>query len=299
MFLCLYLKLYICIYIIMNTIVFGSSFSNIFISLESDKLKIMKFKGAMIKGLLDKNENYHIINETLKNNKYDNGIFVFGNPDCNFYFFKKKYIDNVDDIIIEKNILLNAAQYVKYVSNLKNITNKYICSVFPSNIISGDNFRKSIYTYGVLDEETSNIIIKKELKYSNRLYRVNNFNNVLEKECEKYNITFCNITKYLLNSKNKLSKIFRYPLNPYNVHLCFESVLIVYINKCFNFLIDNYKNVVEDIKIHNYNYIYESYIQYLKKNGIEKNKKIIINLKDLVNVDKIEKIIRKIDKPKN
>jgi ribosomal protein L20 len=57
--------------------------------------------------------------------------------------------------------------------------------------------------------------------------------------------------------------------------------------------------VVEDIKIHNYNYIYEKYIQYLKKNEIEKNKKIIVNLKDLVNVDKIEKIIRKIDKPKN
>jgi len=73
----------------------------------------------------------------------------------------------------------------------------------------------------------------------------------------------------------------------------------VYINKCFRFLIDNYKNVVEDIKIHNYNYIYEKYIQYLKKNEIEKNKKIIVNLKDLVNVDKIEKIIRKIDKPKN
>lgn len=57
--------------------------------------------------------------------------------------------------------------------------------------------------------------------------------------------------------------------------------------------------MVEDIKIHNYNYIYEKYIQYLKKNEIEKNKKIIVNLKDLVNVDKIEKIIRKIDKPKN
>ena len=276
----------------MKTIVFGSSFSNIFIPLESDKLKIMKFKGAMIKGLLDKNENYHIINETLKNNKYDNGIFMFGNPDCNFYFFYKKYIDNVDDKIIEKNILLNAAQYVEYVSNLKNITNKYICSVFPSNIISADNFRKSIYTYGVLDEETTKIIPKKKLKYSNRLYRVNKFNNVLEKECKKYNIVFCNITKYLLNSKNKLHKLYRYPLNPLNplnIHCCFESVLIVYINKCFRFLIDNYKKVVEDIKIHNYNYIYEKYV--------EKNK--TIKPKKLINVDKIEKLIYNIDLANN
>jgi hypothetical protein len=283
----------------MNTIVFGSSFSDVFLPLESNKLKIMKFRGAMIKGLLDKNENYHIINETLKNNKYDNGIFMFGDPDCIFYFFKKKYVDNVDDKIIKENIMLNAAKYVEYVSNLKNITNIYICSVFPPNIISGDNFRKSMYIYRTFNEETCNRFLKKNFKYSNRLQIVLDFNDVLEKECKKHNIVFCNITKYLLNSKNKLSKIFRYPFNPCNVHLCFESVLIVYINKCFRFLIDNYKNVVEDIKIHNYNYIYESYIQYFKKNEIEKNKKIIVNLKDLVNVDKIEKIIRKIDKPKN
>ena len=85
----------------------------------------------------------------------------------------------------------------------------------------------------------------------------------------------------MLNSKNKLHKLYRYPLNPLNIHCCFESVLIVYINKCFRFLIDNYKKVVEDIKIHNYNYIYEKYV--------EKNK--TIKPKKLINVDKIEKLI--------
>ena len=278
----------------MNTIVFGSSFSKLFFPLDSDKLKIMTFNGAMIKGLLNKNENYHIINETLKNNKYDNGIFIFGDPDCIFYFFKKKYTDNIDDKIILKNIMLHAAKYVEYVSNLKNITNKYICSTFPPNIISADNFKNSMYyIYKAFDKETCNRFLKKDLKYSNRLQIVLDFNDVLEKECKKYNIKFCNITKYLLNSKNKLRKSFRHPLNLLNVHLNYDAILIVYINKCFRFIIDNYKKSIEDIKIKNYNYMYQ------KINGIEKNEKIIVKPKYLINVDKIEKIIRKIDLANN
>ena len=77
-------------------IVFGSSYVNTFITLKSSNFKIMKFKGAMIKGLINKNENYQKMVEELKYNSYDYAIFMFGDPDCNFYYFKKKYVDNLE-----------------------------------------------------------------------------------------------------------------------------------------------------------------------------------------------------------
>lgn len=271
----------------MNTIVFGSSFANIFVPLVSTNLEIKKLKGATIKGILNKNKNYDIINEKLNINNYYNGIFVFGNPDCDFYFFKKKYIDNIDDKIIEKNILLNAAKYVKYVSTLKNIKNKYICSVFPQNIILEKDYRKVIEIYGVLDKETTVKVKRNELIYSNRLKRILNFNDILEKECKKYDIKFCNITKYLLNSKNILHKLYRHPLNKYNIHLNFDYILIIYIIKCFPFLITNYEKAIENIKIFNYGYIYDKYQEY--------NMGINIKIEHLINVDKLEKLISKID----
>ena len=50
----------------MNTIVFGSSFANIFVPLVSNNLEITKLKGATIKGILNKNKNYDIINKKVK-----------------------------------------------------------------------------------------------------------------------------------------------------------------------------------------------------------------------------------------
>jgi hypothetical protein len=65
-------------------IMFGTSFVNTFISLKNNFFSIIKFKGAMIKGLVNKNKNYNDIVNILDIKKYHYGMFVFGDPDCLF-----------------------------------------------------------------------------------------------------------------------------------------------------------------------------------------------------------------------
>ena len=69
-------------------IAFGDSFINTFSTLSTitkNNFKIIKYKGATFKGIVNKNENYTNIVYLLKKNKYDYGIFGFGQVD--FFFF--------------------------------------------------------------------------------------------------------------------------------------------------------------------------------------------------------------------
>lgn len=244
-------------------IAFGSSFVNIFQSLKSENFRIEKFKGAMIKGLLDKNENYERIVNILKNNYYNYAFFNFGDPDCSFYFFKKKYIDNIDQKIIDKSILDNAKKYVKMISEFPNIENKYILNVGPPAILNHNDFKKSLVTYGVFNKDQLKLLDKKDIEYKSRYDRYVNFNKVLQKECKKYNINFCNIFDILLNNKKYIDTRFRLITAKFNVHFNFENVLMVYINTCLSFLKDkkiylSYDDIKKRIiKSHN------DYINYL------------------------------------
>lgn len=240
-------------------IIFGTSYVNTFITLKSSNFKIMKFKGAMIKGLINKNENYQKIVDELKYNSYDYAIFMFGDPDCNFYYFKKKYVDNLNGKTIDSEFNKYIKEYVKLISELSNIKNKYILGASPPSIIDDDIFKICLKGYGVLDEEHVKKVNDKDLKYKNRIVRFKNFNNILEKSCSKYNINFCSVYNLIINSKGKLDNLFRIRYNSYNIHYNFEAVLIVYINTCFNFLIKllktNYKEIINNTKQTWNNYI--------------------------------------------
>ena len=68
-------------------IAFGDSFINIFSTfstMNTHTFKICKYKAATMKGLLNKNENYTKILNTLKSNTYDYVFFGFGKVD--FFF---------------------------------------------------------------------------------------------------------------------------------------------------------------------------------------------------------------------
>lgn len=276
-----------------NFIAFGSSFVNIFYSLKSDNFQIKQFPGAMIKGLLDKNKNYEKIVNILENNYYNYAFFIFGTPDCDFYFFKKKYVDNIEPKIIEKSILDNAKKYVKMVSEFPNIENRYILNVGPPAVLNYNDFKKALLHYTVLNQEQIKLVDKKDIEYKSRYNRFVNFNKVLQIECKKYNINFCNIFDILLNDKKYIDKIFRLDTAKFNVHLNFENVLIVYINTCLSFLKDKKIYLSYDIvkkkimKAHNnyinylserYNLNENSYFYKLNFDNIEKfiNKKLLI-----------------------
>jgi hypothetical protein len=235
-------------------IAFGSSFIHTFISLKSNNFEIVKFKGALIKGLVDKNKNYIEIVNKLHNNKYDYAFFMFGTADCNFYYYRKKYIDNENGNEIIKNMYKACKQYVKLIHELPNVKNKYIFGVSPPTLIKDSDFLGSLKVYGVLSDEEILKVSKNEIKYDFRLKFFLNFNSILEKESKKYkDITFCNTFDLLVNKKNKLEKIFRLPHNKYNIHYNFEAVLIVLLNTvlknlCNGIILDKYEKLKEKIK---------------------------------------------------
>lgn len=100
------------------------------------------------------------------------------------------------------------------VSKFKNIENKYILGVSPPTAIKDDDFRKCLYIYGILTEEESKKVSKKDLKYNFRLNRFIQFNKILEESCIKYNVKFCNIFNYLLDKRSRINNIFRLKFNP-------------------------------------------------------------------------------------
>lgn len=247
-------------------ILFGSSYINTFIAMKSKNFQIVKFRGAMIKGLLNKNENYQQMVKILNKNHFDYGIFMFGDPDCNFYYFKKKYVDNENGKNIDIKFFEYADQYVKLISELKNIKNKYILGVAPPSIIDDDIFKYCLKGYGILDEQQLEKVNDNDIIYKNRIIRFETFNNILENSCKKYNVNFCSIYNLLLNNKGHLNKLFRIQYNPYNIHYKFEAALIVYINSCLKFLCDTQiTGISYDILVKQIHKSYTDYIADLKK----------------------------------
>jgi len=231
-------------------IAFGDSFVNILYSLKSNDFEIVKCKGALIQGLVKHNENYEMIIKKLNKNKYDYGFFVFGNVDMNFYYFKKRYIDNVPEDEIINTILTNAEKYVKLIKDLKNIKNKYIINVFPSTV-ADKNFKTILVKYGIIEEDKINNVNNKNIKYSKRNNLVIEFNNLLDKYSKLNNIHFCNIYNFIVDKKNHLHNIFKLQHNKLNIHFNNEYILMVFINTCLSFLWkteEEYNNIVEKIK---------------------------------------------------
>ena len=216
-------------------IAFGDSFVNIFYALKSNDFEIMKYKGALIQGLVKHNENYKKIIKILNKNKYDYAFFVFGNVDMNFYFFKKRYIDNLPEEEVVNIILTNAEKYVKLIQSLKNIKNKYIINVFPSTV-ADKNFKTILVKYGIIPEDKINNVNNKNIIYSKRNNLLIEFNNLLNKYSKLYNIHFCNIYNFIVDKKNHLHNIFRLQHTNLNIHFNNEYILMIFINTCLSFL---------------------------------------------------------------
>ncbi len=285
-----------------KSIAFGSSFVQIFFPIESNHFTIVKYKGGMLKGILDKNENYYDMLSRFKKEKYENAFFVLGNPDCNFYYIKKKYIDGEDEKEILNTLYKNVQRYVLFVKNIKNVKRKIIINVAPP-IQDDKNYMESIKTYGVI---TNNNLLKKikksDLSHKFRLEIRLIFNSLLKINCEKYGIEFCDTTPYLLDKNGKLENLFKLQHNPVNVHYSFEHVFLVYILTCLSDLVKNEKELKNILKktekmheeyIHNHlskkhkninfsNHKFRLHFDEVKK-MVEEKRKNIENIKEKLN----------------
>jgi hypothetical protein len=267
-------------------VVFGDSFSNIFLTLKSFGVIIYKFKGATIRGLLNKNENYYKILSILENNQFDIGIFIFGFVDLNFYYYHKTYKTDNQDIF--NMILSYSKDYVNFISSLPNIKKKVIISVMPSPV-DNINFIKSIIMYGSLNENDVKKIDQIDYDIYTRNNRIFDFNIQLEKYAKQSNIYCCNQYYNLIDSKYNIYEIFKLPHNKFNIHINFEYMFIYLLNTCMRFLLKyfNYNLIVKKAK-HNYD-------EYL----LNKSKQYEFSYNDnTFNIIKINKFIKEIKNKK-
>jgi hypothetical protein len=235
-------------------VAFGDSFINLFSSLKNNEFRIYKFKGAPIKGLINKNENYKTIKRITEKIKIKYGFFGFGQVDFFFYIYKKKYLDN--NINILNDIYNNCEEYVKLISELSNIENKYILGIYP-NHIKNENYKKFLTIYNIFNQENINLISDDDIEYNIRNLRIKEYNLLLEKYCKKYNINFCNIYDNLVDNNGKVHEILLLKHNPFNIHINYEILLFIYLKKCLKFLLKYYRlqDIYNIAEKNNNNYI--------------------------------------------
>jgi len=260
-------------------VVFGDSFSNIFLTLKSFGVTIYKFKGATIKGLLNKNENYNKILSVLEKNHYDIGIFVFGFVDLNFYYYHKTYkTDNTD---VFDTIMKYSKDYVDFIASLPNIKKKVIIGVMPSPV-DNENFIKSIIIYGSLDENDVKKIKPIDYSIYTRNNRTFDFNLQVERYAKQSDIYCCNQYYNLIDSNYDIYEIFKLPHNQHNIHINFEYMLVYLLNTCMRFLLKyfNYNSIIKKAA--------KNYDEYMKNKS---NQYDIIYEDNIFDIDKINKFI--------
>ncbi len=227
-----------------NIVVFGDSFSNIFSPLKNYGVQIYKFRGGTIKGLLNKNDNYDKILSILKKNKYDIGIFVFGFVDLNFYYYHKTYKTDHSDVF--KTIMSYGKDYVDFIASLPNIKKKIIINVMPTPV-KNDDFIESIIRYGSLDKDDVKKIDPIDYDIYTRNKRIYDFNIQIGKFTKQNDIYYCNQYSNLIDSNYKIYNIFKLPHNQYNIHINFEYMFIYLLNTCLKFLLKyfDYDSIVK------------------------------------------------------
>lgn len=249
----------------MTSIIFGDSFVGPFKLIKDKKLKIYKFKGATLKGLtkLENNNRKKIKSVVSSINNIKCIIFNFGQVDLYFSYYYSRYIQN-KRFMMEPMI----KKYVKFISDLEcKKCNKIIFGVFP-NPIKDKYIYKTLLVYKILPENLINSIDKKDKdRLSSHNFRFNlyiKFNKLIQKYCNIYNIKYIDFDDVLLNKNNRVKKEFINKESIYNIHLLWEPLIPVILQKID--ICNIKKNYVYNIK--------KSLNKYLKN----KKKEIKINI---------------------
>jgi hypothetical protein len=109
-----------------------------------------------------------------------------------------------------------------------------------------------------LTEDVAKTIPEEDLLMVNRNKRIETINSILEEECKKYNVDFCNIFP-LITKEYKLIKLFSLgKYSRYNIHHRYEYLLIIFIKMCLKFLIKDrdFDKIVDELKS-----VYNDYIK--------------------------------------
>ena len=151
-----------------NKLFVGDSNVYIFDYFRKYGAKIIKFKGAPMKGIVNKNDNYTSLLNSINRFRATDIYLIFGVVDLNFYYYFKKYKENKQNIF--EDMQKYAKEYVKVVSEL-NVKNKYIIGILPS-AVKDKYFRKTLSIYPILTEDVAKTIPEEDLLMVNRNKRI-------------------------------------------------------------------------------------------------------------------------------
>ncbi len=252
-------------------VVFGNSFSGAFHSIRSLGVDVFTVPGSMIKGLVNHNENYQKIAKINKTKSYDYAIFMFGDSDSYYYYFRKKYIDNVPEDVIYKKMKETSIQYVKLLKEFTNFKKIIVTSVSPPTITDDKLFIDALEIHGFRNNKTVIPFDKSEAEYDNRKRLGQIINKPIEEECKKYDIMYIDMYKLLLNGKKYPNELFLTGI-PSQMHYKYESILLLLLNTHLKFIIE--KNILKKQYSEISQQIVNSYNEYrdtLLKNNIKIN----------------------------
>jgi hypothetical protein len=263
-----------------SAIAFGDSFINIFSTIKNKDFKIYKLTGATVKGLINKNENYTQIINLLNTNYYTYGFFNFGFVDVNFYYFYKKYKNNIHPEFNFDNILKYIDDYVCFIKSLKNIKYKIILSIIP-NPVKEKYIKNTFLYYKVLNSTEIESIDNNDLNEKVMFERTMMFNNYLSKSCLEHQIKFINFSEKI-STNNSINSLFKLAHNKSNIHVNFEYILIYLLNNDLKFLTNfyDYEQIIQTAK--------QNYDKYLYS-ALKKHNKIELFDKYKFNYDKLQK----------
>jgi hypothetical protein len=208
-------------------LLFGDSFIGIFKLLKNKNIKIYKYKGASMRGLLkEQNQNRKDIIKRSAQKQVKCCIFSFGQVDLHFTYYYKRFIKK------EKMVFENIAKsYVEFINSLNECENKIIIGVYPSAVLD-ENVRGQLLHYEIIDENTN--VDDKYFDFNFRFNLYTKFNEQLKRECKKYNIEYIDVGKIVLGDDNKVKSKYIDPISPYNVHLIWETLLPKLVKKMCN-----------------------------------------------------------------
>jgi hypothetical protein len=208
-----------------KTFCFGNSFVEIFEFFKKN-VKVYKYQGATIKGLLkENNANTKHIKYIINTYSPKVAIFVFGEVDINHSFYYDAIVKNTinDETYYDKL----AYDYVSFIKNL-NIQTPLIINTFP-HPVKLDNIIQSLKYYKIINDKdieiyknnTSNHSI--EYLFKDRDKRVKFFNDAIKKHCHGTNIQFIELNKHIHDKNYNIYKQFIMPIS-YEMHLLFKPV---------------------------------------------------------------------------
>lgn len=217
---------------------FGDSFVRLFGLLQHADLNVKAFKGASAKGLgRDGNQNRDFILQQVRQCSPDRVLLSFGNVDVHLSYYYTKYAKE-DGTVIDLTAVAEA--YVEFAKSIpaKHAT-VHIIGVYPSPVKT-EFVQPSLEAYGVIPAGT--IIDDEDMTIEARHDRVELFNKTLQEACQRHNddnnndgrrrrLVFETANPDVLDPTTGLLKPSFQDVSPYNIHLVWETTLLLWLEK--------------------------------------------------------------------